>query len=255
MPKFVVEAGFEGQQAINGLQQLGNEAKKLATGQIPILQSQLSRLQKLASLPDLSFRQQERLNSLLNTTKSQLDKAQNSLKQINPASNQATNALTNLGRVAQDSAFGFVGIANNLNPLVESFQRLRAETGSGKAAFSALASSIAGPGGIGLAISALTAIISFSQIGFSAWTRGFSNSAKGLSEVAKEIKSSGEVIQEATTSTEKLPEIDKLAIPTVDSYWKSLIGSDEKKAKRRSMSNFHDIEAGAFSEDTFSARV
>lgn len=57
------------------------------------------------------------------------------------------------------------------------------------------------------------------------------------------------------TSTEKLPEIDKLAIPTVDSYWKSLIGSDEKKAKRRSMSNFHDIEAGAFSEDTFSARV
>ena len=81
MPKFVVEAGFEGQQAINGLQQLGNEAKKLATGQIPILQSQLSRLQKLASLPDLSFRQQERLNSLLNTTKSQLDKAQNSLKQ------------------------------------------------------------------------------------------------------------------------------------------------------------------------------
>ena len=106
---------------------------------------------------------------------------------VQTGSNQATVALTNLGRVAQDSAFGFVGIANNLNPLVESFQRLRAETGSGKAAFSALAASIAGPGGIGLAISALTAIISFSQIGFSAWTRGFGENTAEVEKNAKAV--------------------------------------------------------------------
>ena len=41
---------------------------------------------------------------------------------------QAGFALTNLSRVAQDAPFGFIGIQNNLNPLLESFQRLKSET-------------------------------------------------------------------------------------------------------------------------------
>jgi hypothetical protein len=48
--------------------------------------------------------------------------------------NQASNALMNLGRIAQDAPFGFIGIQNNINPLLESFQRLKAETGSTSAA-------------------------------------------------------------------------------------------------------------------------
>ena len=44
------------------------------------------------------------------------------MQKIGPVSNQATNALTNLSRVAQDAPYGFIGIANNLNPLLESFQ-------------------------------------------------------------------------------------------------------------------------------------
>jgi hypothetical protein len=177
-----------------------------------------------------------------------ISKAANGIGKTLPSgANQATNALTNLGRVAQDSAFGFVGIANNLNPLVESFQRLRAETGSGKAAFSALASSIAGPGGIGLAISALTAIISFSQIGFSAWTRGFSNSAKGLSEVAKEIKSSGEVIQEATTSVQgQVATVQALAnvvLNTNEAYSKRKQALDELQKINKSYFGDLDLEA------------
>src|SRR6187399_2943158 len=50
-------------------------------------------------------------------------------KNLVKGSNQANNALLNLGRVVQDAPFGFIGIANNINPLVESFQRLKAETG------------------------------------------------------------------------------------------------------------------------------
>ena len=42
----------------------------------------------------------------------------------------ATNALSNLSRVAQDAPYGFMGIANNLNPLLESFQRLSKESGN-----------------------------------------------------------------------------------------------------------------------------
>ncbi len=177
-----------------------------------------------------------------------ISKAANGIGKTLPSgANQATNALTNLGRVAQDSAFGFVGIANNLNPLVESFQRLRAETGSGKAAFSALASSIAGPGGIGLAISALTAIISFSQIGFSAWTRGFKNSANGLSDVAKEIKSAGDVIQDATTSVQgQVSTVQALAnvvLNTNEAYSKRKQALDELQKINKSYFGDLDLEA------------
>lgn len=104
---------------------------------------------------------------------------------VQTGSNQATVALTNLGRVAQDSAFGFVGIANNLNPLLESFQRLRLETGSNKAALQALGSSLIGAGGIGLALSVVTAAVTFAQMGFSAWTRGVNENNKAVDESAK----------------------------------------------------------------------
>ena len=64
---------------------------------------------------------------------------------VKSGSNQAANALTNLGRVAQDAPFGFIGIQNNLNPLLESFQRLKAESGSTGGALKALAGSIITP--------------------------------------------------------------------------------------------------------------
>ncbi len=63
---------------------------------------------------------------------------------IKTSSNTAGFALQNLGRVAQDLPFGFVGIANNLNPLLESFQRLRKESGSTGGALKLLAGSLGG---------------------------------------------------------------------------------------------------------------
>jgi hypothetical protein len=46
------------------------------------------------------------------------------LGKLPSASNQANQALLNSGRVLQDLNYGFMGVANNLNPLLESFQRL-----------------------------------------------------------------------------------------------------------------------------------
>jgi len=73
--------------------------------------------------------------------------------------NQATQALTNLGRVAQDAPFGFIGIANNINPLLESFQRLKTETKSTGGALKALGSSLIGAGGLGLAVSVASSLL------------------------------------------------------------------------------------------------
>lgn len=74
-------------------------------------------------------------------------------------SNQATNALSNLSRVAQDAPYGFMGIANNLNPLLESFQRLKTEAGTTGGALKAMAQGLMGPAGIGLALGAVSSII------------------------------------------------------------------------------------------------
>jgi len=78
-------------------------------------------------------------------------------------SNSAAFALTNLGRVAQDAPFGFIGIQNNLNPLLESFSRLKAETGGTGSALKALGQSLIGPAGLGIALSVVSAGILFYQ--------------------------------------------------------------------------------------------
>ena len=78
-------------------------------------------------------------------------------------SNSAAFALTNLGRVAQDAPFGFIGIQNNLNPLLESFSRLKQETGGTGSALKALGQSLIGPAGLGIALSVVSAGILFYQ--------------------------------------------------------------------------------------------
>ena len=97
------------------------------------------------------------------TSSNQIDvaagRASRAIQGINPASNSAAFALTNLGRVAQDAPFGFIGIQNNINPLLESFQRLRSESGSTGGALRALASSLTGAAGLGIAVSLVTSAL------------------------------------------------------------------------------------------------
>lgn len=76
---------------------------------------------------------------------------------VTSGANRAGAALTDFGRIAQDLPYGFIGIQNNLNPMLESFQRLRAETGSIGGAFKALGQSLIGPAGIGIALSLVSA--------------------------------------------------------------------------------------------------
>jgi hypothetical protein len=70
----------------------------------------------------------------------------------------ATNALSNLSRVAQDAPYGFIGIANNLNPLLESFQRLQKESVNSGGALKAMIAGLTGPAGIGLALGVVSSL-------------------------------------------------------------------------------------------------
>lgn len=131
----------------------------------------------------------QQANQALQSTQKQLaatavaaTKVDSSFDKLGKGSSQATNALTNLGRVVQDAPFGFIGIANNINPLLESFQRLKLETGSTQGALKSLAGSLVGGGGLGLAVSAATSVLTVLAM------NGFFNTAKEASKAKDEIK-------------------------------------------------------------------
>lgn len=147
MPKFLVEIGGDAAPLTRTLSQLGGDLRTFK-----------QQLKSATTVNDV-----ERLNAAIKQTETEIKRI-NKLGTVIPTGavagiNGATTALTNLGRVAQDAPFGFLGIANNLNPLLESFQRLRAETGSNALAMKALGSSLLGPGGIGLALSVVSSLL------------------------------------------------------------------------------------------------
>jgi hypothetical protein len=142
-------------------------------------------------------------NDALKSTANEAKKTGDALKtSLNNGSNQAAQSILNLSRIAQDAPFGFIGIANNINPLVESFGRLKSETGSTGGALKALVGSLTGPAGLGLAFGVVTAAISFAQIGFGAWNRSSKETKETADDTAKALESIiSSIAKEATNVT------------------------------------------------------
>jgi hypothetical protein len=108
--------------------------------------------------------------------------------------------------VVQDAPFGLIGIANNIDPLISSFNQLKATTGTTGGAFKALFSQLAGPAGIALAVSTVTSLlIAFGDRLFSS-----SQSAKQLAEQSKKVADEQRAIFEGI-ARERV-EIDKLIL-------------------------------------------
>lgn len=147
------------------------------------------------------------------------DQFTNSLKNVNTqlsrvpnTSNAATNSLINLSRVAQDAPFGFLGIANNLNPLLESFQRLKAESGSTGGALKALGSSMLGAGGIGLALGVVSSLlVVFGKDLFGAGKAADDSKAK-LDALSDSIKRTADNVSELTSRTQFLNELGAINV-------------------------------------------
>jgi hypothetical protein len=100
------------------------------------------------------------------------------------SSNQASFAVLNLGRIAQDSAFGFIGIANNIEPFIQSIKSLKSSTEVGTSATKAFFGALAGPAGIGVLIGAVSL--------FDAYSNGygiFANKAKEAKKAQEDFNS------------------------------------------------------------------
>ena len=107
-------------------------------------------------------------------------------KRVTPASNQATRALIDVSRVAQDAPYGFIGIANNLNPLLESFQRLKETSGSAGGALKEMAKGLMGPAGVGLALGVVSSLI----VAFGPKIASFINGTSEASKAQDKLKES-----------------------------------------------------------------
>jgi len=125
-----------------------------------------------------------KLSSALNTVQAPMRGTGTALQQVGTASNSTGYAMMNLTRVVQDAPFGFIAIQNNISPLVESFIRLKSETGSTGSAFKALLSSFTGPAGmlaiLNIGISVLT-MLSMSN-------RGAADATKTHEQAVKDLK-------------------------------------------------------------------
>jgi hypothetical protein len=129
----------------------------------------------------------------LNQAAAAIGKTEVALKKLSPGSDQATQSLVNLSRVAQDAPYGFIGIANNINPLLESFQRLKASTGTTGGALKALGKELTGAGGIGLAVGVVSSLL----VVFGDKLFGTSKKAK---EAADELEKVNKVLNEVNRS-------------------------------------------------------
>jgi hypothetical protein len=134
---------------------------------------------------------QKQLQSLAATLSTQIPpaaaKTAASLNNVNKAVANANPTLVNFGRVVQDAPFGIIGIANNIDPLISSFQSLKASTGSTGGALKSLFAGLAGPAGIAIAVSAVTsALVAFGpQI--KEFITGFGSASKITKEAREEI--------------------------------------------------------------------
>jgi hypothetical protein len=98
---------------------------------------------------------------------------------------KATQSLINFSRIAQDAPYGIMGIANNLNPMLESFQQLAKTEGGTKKALTAMVEGLAGPAGIGVALGLVSslAVVFQKQI-----TEAFQGPAEKLKDLREELK-------------------------------------------------------------------
>lgn len=99
------------------------------------------------------------LSAALRQARKEIDDFEKKVGLVSQTSGKANVALGNLGRVASDLPFGFIAIGNNIEPLIQSFQSLNQSSGGLKGALKAIGTSLAGPTGILLGFSLVSAAV------------------------------------------------------------------------------------------------
>jgi hypothetical protein len=187
-----VNIGANVNEAVKGLGLVAERAKHLQDG-IAVLRAKLADTKSekfYAFALDNIAKKQAELNKIQRSTGEALNKTS-----VNSA--KATQSLTDLSRIAQDAPYGFNAIANNLNPLVESFGRLKTATGSTGGALRALLGTLSGPAGIGIAVAVASSL--FVKFGDSLF--GTSKKTKETADATDELALQQKILKGEILST------------------------------------------------------
>lgn len=137
--------------------------------------------------------------------KTDLQPLVNGLNKAKGSSDSASFALLNLSRIVQDAPYGFMGMANNINPAFEALQRLNKEAkATGTTMSKELARSLIGAGGIGFAISVVTSLmVTFGSRLFET-NRAVREAKKEVDEFTKSLKQFADTVSREIAAFEKL---------------------------------------------------
>jgi DNA-binding MarR family transcriptional regulator len=241
-------------------------AVKGATGDVGKFQTELLSLGKTVqglgpTIPAV-FSGFRGLGDQFKKTGSESDKLGDKLKKLPSASNGAGFALQNIGRIASDAPFGFIAIQNNIDPLIESFSRLKTSTGSTGGALKALGASLAGPAGVLLGFtlvsSAVTvAIQKYGSLGaainalFGDYTqldRDVLAAAKSFDKFNESARQSNEIIRTESASVageiSKVEALAKIVDDQTKSYNERNAALNQLKAISKDYFSGLDIEKG-----------
>jgi hypothetical protein len=127
------------------------------------------------------------LNTQIKGLNGTIDTLHQEMNKVGKPVGDASQSLINFSRIAQDAPYGIMGIANNLNPMVESFQRLAATEGGTKKALQAMISGLAGPAGIGVAIGVVSSLLVTYSKEISEFFKGASAELDNISKKVKEL--------------------------------------------------------------------
>ena len=130
----------------------------------------------------------DKLNEQIKQTQQTIGGLNKSMQSVKPSTNAASGAVLNLSRIVSDSAYGFIGIANNIQPFIDSLGYAKKEAqATGTSLGKNLLSVLTGAGGLSLGFAAVTTAITFAQIGFSAWTKGSQKAKEAADEYRKSL--------------------------------------------------------------------
>lgn len=173
-----------------------------------------------------------------------------SLKTLPNSSGQATQALTNFGRVVQDAPFGIIGVANNIDPLIQSFTALKASTGSTGQAFKLLASSLIGPAGLALAVSTITSLL----VVFAKNNQGAKKAVDGTADAIRNYKEiSNDAVAATAGQAETIKVLGAAIANTSNSY--TVRNNALKELQKINKSYFGDLSLEKSSYEEITAAV
>lgn len=179
-------------------QQMQLELQK-ATNQLKQFEAQIKRSTNTAELA--------KLNVEVGNVKGTINNLNTAMGNNVKKTDNATQSLMNFSRIAQDAPYGIIGISNNLNPMLESFQQLAKTEGGTKKALTAMIDGLSGPAGLGVILGVTTSLLVTFSKQISDAFKGGEDKLKSLREELKKLNEDVFKIAGAAQSSQTLGSI------------------------------------------------